>query len=138
MPAIRRTINIATSPRTVWRALTTAEGLQSWWADEARVDGREGGHVVITSEDDEGNPVEERGMFHTFRPIRKIELAFDSNSPGPLAGTRVMFQVARDGDETRINLVHSGSGPLDDEEARDALDTDWRRALKALRSGLED
>lgn len=138
MPAIRRQINIAASPRTVWRALTTAEGLCSWWADDARVDAREGGRIVLQSEDDDGNPVEERGIFHELRPIRKIEIAWDSSSPAPTKGTRITFQVARDGDETLVNLVHSGGGPLDDEEQREALDKTWRQALLALRDALED
>lgn len=137
MPSIRQQINIAVPARTVWRALTTADGLASWWVDEARVDARPGGRIVIKTEGDDGEPVEECGMLHELRPTRRIEIAWDSNSPGPHKGTRLAFQVARDGDETRLSVVHSGSGPLDDEEAREALDDEWRRALLALRASLE-
>ena len=137
MPAIRRTINIAAAPREVWKALTTADGIKRWWADEARVDAREGGRIVLTAEGDDGQPVEERGIFHEVRPIRKVEIAWDSNSPAVTKGTRIEFQVARDGDETQLNLVHSGGGPLDDEAQREALDDSWRQALTALRDSLE-
>jgi len=137
MPAIRRTINITASPREVWRALTTSDGIKSWWADDARVDAREGGRIVLQSEGDDGKPVEERGIFHEVRPTRKIEIAWDNNSPAPTKGTRIEFQVAKDGDETQVNLVHSGGGPLDDEEQREALDDSWRQALTALRDALE-
>ena len=51
MPAIRRHVHIACPPRAVWRALTTADGLEKWLADEARVDGRKGGRVVLTGTD---------------------------------------------------------------------------------------
>jgi len=138
MPAIRRQIYIAASPRTVWRALTTAEGLMAWWADDARVDARKGGRIVLQTEDDEGNPVEERGIFHELRPIRKIEIAWDSNSTAPTRGSRILFQVAKDGDETVLNLVHSGGDLLEDEEQRAAMDKTWRQALLALRDALEE
>lgn len=136
MASIRQQINIAAAPRRVWAALTTADGLKSWWVDEARVDAREGGRVVLISEGEEGQPVEERGMFHTFRPTRRVEIAWDGNSPAPTKGTRVEFNVARDGEETRVSVIHSG-GALDDEEAREALEKGWKSALRALRSSLE-
>jgi len=138
MPSIRHQVNIAAAPRAVWRALTTAEGLMSWWVDEARVEARPGGRVVLTSEGDDGEPLEERGIFHELRPTRRIEIAWDSNSPAPTRGSRVQFSIARDGDETRVSLVHSGGEFLDDEEVRSDFDRTWRQALLGLRSVLED
>lgn len=136
MPAVRQQINIAASPRTVWNALTTEDGVKGWWADEARLDSRAGGRIVLTVEGDDGGPIEERGVFHEIRPIRRIEIAWDKAGKAPSAGTRLEFQIARDGDETRLSLVHSGSA-LDDEERRTRIDDDWRRALRALRDALE-
>jgi len=138
MSSIRHQVNIAAAPRAVWRALTTAEGLMSWWVDEARVEARPGGRVVLTSEGDDGEPLEERGIFHELRPTRRIEIAWDSNSPAPTRGSRVQFSIARDGDETRVSLVHSGGEFLDDEEVRSDFDRTWRQALLGLRSVLED
>jgi len=138
MASVRQQINIAATQKTVWRALTTQEGLCSWWADEARVESKDGGRVVLTSEGDDGEPVEERGMFVTFRPVRKVEIKWDMSSKAPTAGTTVTFVVARDGDETRVALTHSGSTELlEDEETRSQLDKEWKRALKALRSAME-
>lgn len=137
MPSVRQQLNIAAPPRTVWNAITTAEGLTSWWVHEARVDARKGGRIVLTSEGDDGEPVEEVGFIHTCRPTSKFEIAWDSNSPAPTKGTRIQFQVARDGDETRVSVIHSGSGILDDEEQWPDLDKSWKSALKALRSHLE-
>lgn len=137
MTAIRQQINIDASPRAVWRALTTEAGVTSWWVDEARMDARAGGRVVLTSQDDEGNPLEERGIFHEIRPTRKIEIAWDSSSPAPTKGTRIEFHIARDGDETRVSVVHAGGGVLEDEAARGVLDKAWRQALHALRDALE-
>lgn len=137
MSAIRQHINIAASARTVWNALTTEEGLTSWWVDEARLVAEKGGRVVLRSEGDDGEPVEEVGMFHEIRPTRRIEIAWDQRSPAETRGTRIQFTVARDGDETRVAVVHSGGGVLDDDEAREALEKSWRQALRALRGALE-
>lgn len=137
MPAIRQQINIAASPRVVWRSLTTADGLTSWWVDEARVDARKGGRIVLMSEDDEGEPMEERGVFLEVRPTRKLEIAWDSTGKALTKGSRVQFQLARDGDETRVLVVHQGGKALEDPEIHEQLNKGWRAALRALRGSLE-
>ncbi|MEQ1507424.1 MAG: SRPBCC domain-containing protein [Myxococcota bacterium] len=137
MSAIRQQINIAAPQRTVWNTLTSADGWKSWWADDARVESREGGRIVLVSEGEDGTPVEERGIFHEMRPTRRLEIAWDSNSPAPTRGTRLQFTISRDGDETRLALVHSGGGVLDDDAKRDALDKEWREGLRTLRQTLE-
>ncbi len=47
----RRSLNAA--PERVWEALTTGDGLMSWLAVSASVDGREGGAVEIEFDDDQ-------------------------------------------------------------------------------------
>lgn len=138
MPSIRRQINIAVAPTTVWRALTTADGWKSWYADEARIDGRAGGRVVLQTQDDDGNPVEEVGTIHTWRPTSRLEIAWDNGSKAVTKGTRVTFNIARDGEETRLSLIHAGAGVLDDAAGLKALDDAWRQALAALRDALEE
>lgn len=138
MASIRRNINIDAPPRVVWTAVTSAEGLNSWYSDDARVDGRKGGRVVLVGEDDDGEPVEEVGTILTWRPTSKFEIRWDGNSPAATKGTTVTFSIARDGDETRVGLVHGGNGDvLQDEDARSELDRTWKFALKALRDHLE-
>jgi uncharacterized protein YndB with AHSA1/START domain len=137
MSSIRRQINIAAGPRAVWAALTTAEGWESWYADEARVDARVGGRVVLISEDDEGEPMEEVGIFLTLRPTSRLEIQWDARSKAPTRGGRMSFNIARDGNETRVALVYAGGDLLQDDEARAALEKSWRQALSGLRSYLE-
>jgi uncharacterized protein YndB with AHSA1/START domain len=131
MPAIRRQVTIETPARTAWNALTTGDGLASWLADEARVDGRVGGRVVLKMDD-----VEELGVVQAYRPTSKFEVTFDKISPGPWKGTSLAISVARDGNETVVNLVHAGSC-FDDEPTREEADSTWRRALAGLRDALE-
>jgi len=121
----------------VWKALTTSEGLCQWLVDDARFEGRKGGRVVVSAEDEAGNPIEECGLVHTWRPTSHLELAWDSIGKGPNKGTRWLFQLARDGDETRVSLVHSGSA-LDDEMLRTMLEQDWSRSMRALQEWLDE
>ncbi|MDP6933107.1 MAG: SRPBCC domain-containing protein, partial [Myxococcota bacterium] len=116
---------------------TTAEGLASWLVDEARVDPRPGGRIVFEWIDDDGNKVEERGLVHKWRPTSHFEIAWDSTGTFPSVGSRISFQLARDGDETRLSLVHSGGEALEEEETRARMDDDWRSALNALQSMLD-
>jgi uncharacterized protein YndB with AHSA1/START domain len=137
MAAIRQQINIAVPLRSVWNTLVTAEGWRSFWADEARLEPRSGGRIVLVSQAPDGSRVEERGIFHEMRPTRKVEIAWDSTSPAPTRGTRVNFTLSRDGNETRLLLVHSGGGVLEDEEARSHLEREWKDALRTMRETLE-
>jgi uncharacterized protein YndB with AHSA1/START domain len=137
VPAIRRQVNIAAAQRAVWNALTTSEGLTSWWADEARIDPRAGGRVVIGNKNGEDQVTEERGFIHTWRPTSRLEIAFDNVGNSELKGTRLSFSLARDGDETLLAMVHSGGEALEEEARRQALDDEWKRAFKALQSHLD-
>lgn len=137
MSAIRRQVHVACSPRAVWRALTTAEGLEKWLADDARVDGRKGGRVVLTgtSFDEENDAC---GIVHTWRPTAKFEVSWDSVGHFEGRGGHFAFQVARDGDETRVSVVHSGGEALEDEERRQKLDAAWKEAFEVLQSLLDE
>jgi len=137
MAAIRRHVYIANGARAVWRALTTSEGLEKWLAEDARVDGRKGGRVVLSGTDlDAEHDV--LGMIHTWRPTSKLEITWDNIGAAETKGGTVAFQVARDGDETRVSIVHSGGAALEDEERRAKLDNAWKVALETLQALLDE
>ncbi|MFZ5479176.1 MAG: SRPBCC family protein [Myxococcota bacterium] len=127
MSTIRRQISISTNPRSVWNALTTPEGLGRWLG-EARVDPRAGGRITVRMAGDE-----EGGFLHVFRPTAKLEVNWDR---GPWKGTFTQFSVARDGDETVVNVQHAGTA-FEDDAVRAPADELWRKALTSLRDGLE-
>lgn len=136
MSTIRRQIAISASPRAVWNALTTPDGLASWLGNDARIDARPGGRFVLKVRGDDGAPVEEAGFLHVWRPTAKLEVNWDKASPGPWKGTFTQFHVARDGTETVVHVNHAGPA-FEDEETRANVDGMWRKALLALRDGLE-
>ncbi|MBV8995384.1 MAG: SRPBCC domain-containing protein [Pseudonocardiales bacterium] len=45
---IERTMTLPRSPRAVWPALTTAEGLSAWFGEQATIDLRPGGAASMT------------------------------------------------------------------------------------------
>ena len=138
MAAIRHQINIAAPLRTVWAALPPVKGVTSWWVDAARIDAQNGGRIVLVSEDDDGNPLEEVGIFVSVRPTRKIEIKWDNVGSTPTKGTTITFQLARFREEPRVSVVHTGAAILEDEELAATLHKEWKGALSALRSSLED
>jgi uncharacterized protein YndB with AHSA1/START domain len=135
MSMIRRQISIAATPRTVWNALTTAEGL-GWLGAEARVDARAGGRITLKVKS-AGDPVEETGIFHVFRPTAKLEITWDKFSKGPWKSMLTQVQVVRDRGETVVNVQHIGDA-LEDAAVRDGIDATWKRALMKLRDSLEE
>ena len=137
MPAIRRHIHIATTPRAVWNALTTAEGLGRWLADEVRIEPRQGGRVVLTRKNAEGETVEARGLIHKWRPISHFEIAFERLGSYPGRGSHLAFQLTQDGGEARLSLQQSGGEALDDAETTRRLDDQWRADFARLQALLD-
>lgn len=135
MGSIRQQIAVEASSRAVWDLLTTVEGVTSWWVEDARLDARDGGRIVVGRTVDEVRQ-EDRGSFHHVRPTRAIEIAWDPSGTGPLAGTRLEFQVGRGDGETKVHVVQSGT-PLDDEARRADVEALWKGALLKLRGKLE-
>lgn len=131
---IRRQISIAATPRTVWNALTTPEGL-GWLGADARVDARPGGRITLKVTAG-AEPVEETGIFHVFRPTAKLEVTWDKFSKGPWKSMLTQVQVVRDGSETVLNVQHIGDA-LTDAAVREEIDAGWKRALLKLRDSLE-
>ena len=95
------------------------------------------GRVVLTGSDlDAEHDVV--GMIHTWRPTSKLEISWDSIGAAETKGSSVAFQVARDGDETRVSIVHSGGEAVNDEERRAKLDHAWKVALETLQALLDE
>lgn len=138
MPAIRRHILIASSTRSVWNAISTPEGLSRWLVAEARLEPRSGGRVMLARIGADGLREEARGMVHKWRPTSHLEIAFDRLGDHPSRGSHVAFQVARDGDETRLSVVQSGGENLEDDAQVALLDDRWRKDLERLQTALDE
>jgi uncharacterized protein YndB with AHSA1/START domain len=115
----------------VWSALTTPEGLASWFVDAAEGKPVAGGALAWTWED-----------FGTFRydvlaadPDRWLVLR--PQLPGP-AAQLIEIRIESERGATLVRLVHSGFGAGDaEDEVREGVASGWTLALALLRESLE-
>jgi len=123
---------IHAAPEQVYRALTTADGIRSWWAREVNVDSRISG-------------TEELGHFEhrILTRIRLEELAppvrtrwktISSVAPG-WDGTTVTFDLRAEGNCTFLSVVHSGF--TNDGETYRRTAAMWARYLLSLHRYVE-
>lgn len=114
--AIDKSVVVAATLDQAWDAWTTREGIQSFFAPDAKVEPRVGGafHIYI----DPGAPAGAKGAddmrFLAVQPRKMI--SFDWNAPPhlPLARAQRTFVVVRfeplGAQETRVTLHHTGWG----------------------------
>jgi len=130
---IERTVEIAQPPARVWAALTTAEGLGSWFGNEATIDLRPGGSARMRWND--GPTVEMR--------VERVEeptvFGFTWGIYGLPADdprrTYVEFTLDPAGTGTRLTVVESGFAQLPDDVYRKSYDGNtegWAKELGEL------
>jgi len=121
---IERVVQIAHPPATVWAALTTAEGLASWFGDRATIDLRPGGSARMTfggehTADMRVERVEEPTVFGFTWHIYGLP----DDDP---RRTYVEFTLVPVGQGTRLTVVESGFAQLPDEAYRTAYEGNTR------------
>ena len=110
---IERTLDLAHPPAKVWSAITTAEGLGTWFGNQATVDLRPGGAVTMTWDDGPTKTlrverVEEPAVFgFTWKP--------DGVPDDDPRSTYVEFTLLAVGGGTRLTVIESGFAQLADE-----------------------
>ena len=130
---IERTVELAHPPARVWKALTTAEGLGTWFGNGATVDLREGGSAQLTWDSgDKANlrieRVEEPSVFGFTWGV--YGLAEDDPRR-----TYVEFTLEPVGAGTKLTMVESGFAQLPEEQYRKAFQSNadgWKHELGEL------
>jgi uncharacterized protein YndB with AHSA1/START domain len=117
---IERTVEIAHPPARVWAALTTTEGLGTWFGNSATIDLRPGGAAQLawTSGDKVSlriERVEEPTVFGFTWAINGLP----DDDP---RRTYVEFTLTPDGRGTRLTVVESGFAQLPEEHYRQAFE----------------
>jgi uncharacterized protein YndB with AHSA1/START domain len=121
---IERTVDLAHPLGKVWAALTTAEGLSSWFGNQATIDLRPGGSARMTWTD--GHVAEMR--------VERIEEPSVFGFTWPIYGlpdddprrTYVEFTLEPVGAGTRLTVVESGFAQAPEEAYRTAYDGNTR------------
>ena len=115
---IERTLELNHSPERVWSALTTAEGLGTWFGNTAEVDLRVGGLVKLTwdSGDAATLTIERLDPPRVFAYTWGLQGLPDSDP----RRTYVEFTLEPTGTGTTLTLVESGFAQLPDAKQRQA------------------
>ncbi len=136
---IERTVELAHPPDRVWAALTTAEGLSSWFGDEATIDLRPGGAARMKWTEEGATArmrverVEEPRVFGFTWDI----FGLPEDDP---RRTYVEFTLEPVGSGTRLTVVESGFAQLPADVYRKAYDGNtegWAKELGELAAYLD-
>lgn len=133
--SIEISVDIDTTLEEAWKALTTGEGIASWFAPFAAVTPGEAGSVSVGWDPKEmwSQPIT------VWEPLRRMQTASEMPAPdGRIFRIAVdYFLEAREGG-VRVRLVHSG---FDDSETWDnyidGLDAGWKYFMFNLKHALE-
>jgi len=130
---IERTLELAHPPARVWAALTTAEGLGTWFGNRAEVDLRVGGQARLTwnSGDTATLTIERVDPPHVFAYTWPIHGLADTDP----RRTYVEFTLRPNDSGTTLTVVETGFGQLADTEHKAAFggNTDgWTNELGEL------
>ena len=130
---IARTVEIGHPPAKVWAALTTAEGLGTWFGHQATIDLRPGGSAQMTWTSGD------RAEMRIERVEEPTTFGFTWHIYGLPADdprrTYVEFTLEPVDAGTRLTVVESGFGQLPDDEYKKAFEANtqgWTSEIDEL------
>jgi uncharacterized protein YndB with AHSA1/START domain len=135
---IERTVEVAQPPRAVWAALTTPEGLGTWFGNEASIDLRPGGSARLRWTD--GPTVDLRVERVEEPTVFGFTWRIDGLPEDDPRRTYVEFTLEAAGTGTRLRVVESGFAQLPDDVYAKAYDSHvegWPSELAELVAYLD-
>jgi uncharacterized protein YndB with AHSA1/START domain len=129
---IERTVRIERSVEDVWTALTTAEGLASWFGHTAEIDLRVGGAATMTWEGHQANMRIERIDPPT---VFGYTWGIYGLPEGDVRRTYVEFTLVPDSGGTSLTVVESGFAqlaPAEHDTAYNGNTGGWKSELDEL------
>jgi uncharacterized protein YndB with AHSA1/START domain len=119
---IERTVEIAKPPARVWAALTTAEGLSSWFGQQAEIDLRPGGAARMT--------FASHGDFTVDMRVERVEEPTVFGYTWQISGlpeddprrTYVEFTLEPTATGTRLTVVETGFAQLPEDAHRKSFE----------------
>lgn len=129
------TVEIAATLEDVWQALTTGQGIATWFAPYASVTAGEGGSVSVGWDPNElwTAPIT------AWEPLRHLQTVSEMPSQdGSVVRLAVDYYLEANGGRVTVRLVHSGFDDSDSwDDYIDGLDAGWTFFLFNLKHALE-
>lgn len=133
MPNILHLLPIHATPDRIYEALTTAEGVRSWWTRDADLDATEGGVGEFRFY---GGRVTTRIVIATLDPAKRVAWRVtESSAPGGWVGTMIGFETRPEDEGAILSFAHRGFAEESDGFAR--VTTGWAYFLVSLKQYLE-
>jgi uncharacterized protein YndB with AHSA1/START domain len=129
MEEIRHNVMIKARPENVYDAITTQEGLESWWAKQTTANPEVGFVNIFTF----GNFRNEMKVT-TLIPNKKVEWKC-IQSIDEWIDTRISFDLEEKDGKTLLRFAHSGWRAVTDTFA--GCNYDWAMSIKSLKSLCE-
>lgn len=133
MPDIMHLVRVRASPKRVYQALTTAEGIRGWWTRDAHLDSRIGGAGEFR--------FSYKGAFTTtvriqeLKPPTRVVWNTIASFRSEWISTTITFDLRTEGDDTVVSFAHRGFKEAD--EAYALTTTGWGYYLVSLQQYLE-
>lgn len=132
MPEIMHLVRLDASPAAVFDAISTARGIRRWWTDDVDMEARKGGAGQVRFYG--GSKVTELSVRNIVPPSRLVWDVSASFRPEWI-GTEITFDLAADGEGTKLLFAHRGYPSAD--EAYALCTTGWGIYLGRLKALLE-
>ena len=127
---ILQRVGIQASPATVYKAITTLEGLSSWWTNDTTGDTEVGGVIHFQFGD--------RGFFDMkvleLVPARRVVWEV-VDGPSEWIGTKVIWELSEEGEGTTIRFKQQGW--REQVDFMHHCSTKWATFLMSLKAQLE-
>lgn len=106
MPEVIRTIEIAASPRALWKWFANQEALRQWWGtSDLEIDLAVGGAFSMTGLD---GTTRISGVVLELDPERRLVLSWLEEGGGWIHPARLLFTLEPVDGGTRVTLQHDG------------------------------
>jgi uncharacterized protein YndB with AHSA1/START domain len=132
MADIMHLVRIAAPQERVYEALTTTEGIRSWWTRDADLDSRIGGTGTFRFHD--GASVTSVAVKELESPLHVVWKTISSFRP-EWPGTTIHFDLRAEKGGTVVSFAHRGFEQADEHYAQTT--TGWGVYLQRLKDYLE-
>jgi uncharacterized protein YndB with AHSA1/START domain len=122
-------IKIGAAPEQVYAALTTAEGVRSWWTRDADLDAHAGAFRFIQADR------EHRVRVDGLTPPSRVTWTVTASFVPDWVGTTIDFDIRADGDGAALLFAHRGFAHANERYAM--FNTGWAYYLVSLQQYLQ-
>ena len=130
MFAINHRVGIEGSPETIYKALTTNDGLIQWWTNDITGAGDVGS--IIKFRFNGGGP---DFAVTELIPNKTVRWKHSGDVPEPWMGTEILFELQTDDKQTFVRFTHSNWNESTDFMAH--CSTKWAVFLLSLKEAVE-